>query len=85
MQIATTRPELLAACVAVFVHPDDVRYQGLIGNKAEVPIFGQQVPILADEHADPQKGTGCVMCCTFGDQTDVAWWHTYQLPFNRSY
>jgi len=80
LQIATTRPELLPACVAIFVHPDDIRFQGLIGQTAQVPIFGQQVPILADVHADPQKGTGIVMCCTFGDQTDVAWWYTYKLP-----
>jgi valyl-tRNA synthetase len=80
LQIATTRPELLPACVAIFVHPDDTRYQKLIGKNAEVPIFGQTVPILADEQADPQKGTGIVMCCTFGDQTDVAWWHTHKLP-----
>jgi len=78
--IATTRPELLPACVAIFVHPEDDRYQGLIGEMAQVPIFGQCVPILADEHADPEKGTGIVMCCTFGDQTDVAWWHTHKLP-----
>jgi valyl-tRNA synthetase len=80
LHIATTRPELLPACVAIFVHPRDDRYQGLIGATAEVPIFGQHVPILADEHADPEKGTGIVMCCTFGDQTDVAWWHTHKLP-----
>ena len=80
LQIATTRPELLPACVAVFVHPTDERYQGLIGGTVEIPIFGQRVPILADEQADPQKGTGIVMCCTFGDQTDVAWWHTHKLP-----
>ncbi len=80
LPIATTRPELLPACVAVFVHPEDGRYQGLIGQTAQVPIFEQRVPILADEQADPHKGTGIVMCCTFGDQTDVAWWHTHRLP-----
>jgi len=80
LHIATTRPELLPACVAIFVHPEDARYQGLIGATAEVPIFGQRVPILADPQADPQKGTGMVMCCTFGDQTDVAWWYTHNLP-----
>jgi len=78
--IATTRPELLPACVAIFVHPEDERYKGLIGSLAEVPLFGQTVPILADEQADPEKGTGIVMCCTFGDQTDVAWWYTHKLP-----
>ena len=80
LQIATTRPELLPACVAIFIHPNDKRYQSLIGQTAQVPIFGQLVPILADMNADPQKGTGIVMCCTFGDQTDVAWWHTHKLP-----
>jgi valyl-tRNA synthetase len=80
LQIATTRPELLPACVAIFVHPEDDRYQELIGKNAKVPIFEQTVPIFADEQADPNKGTGIVMCCTFGDQTDVAWWYTHQLP-----
>ncbi len=78
--VATTRPELLPACVAVFVHPRDARYQHFLGQKVEVPIFAQQVPVLADEAADPEKGTGAVMCCTFGDAVDVAWWYTYQLP-----
>ncbi len=78
--VATTRPELLPACVAVFVHPDDSRYQNLIGTKLQVPLFDQEVPVLADSHADPHKGTGAVMCCTFGDQVDVEWWHSYHLP-----
>ena len=80
LQIATTRPELLAACVAVFVHPDDQRYQGLAGGQVQVPLFGQAVPVLQDPAADPEKGTGAVMCCTFGDSTDVAWWYTHHLP-----
>jgi len=80
IQIATTRPELLPACVAIFVHPDDKRYENLVGKTAEVPLFGQQVPILADTLADPNKGTGIVMCCTFGDQTDVIWWRNHELP-----
>ncbi len=79
MPIATTRPELLPACVAVFVHPDDSRYKQLLGRQARVPIFGQAVPILEDSEADPEKGTGAVMCCTFGDTTDVAWWFKYDL------
>jgi len=78
--IATTRPELLPACVAIFVHPADERYKGLVGQKARVPYFGQSVPILEDPAADPEKGTGAVMCCTFGDTTDVTWWHKHQLP-----
>lgn len=80
MPIATTRPELLPACVAVFVHPDDRRYQDQVGRKVRVPLFGQEVPVLADPGADPEKGTGAVMCCTFGDTTDVAWWYSHHLP-----
>ncbi|NUM44877.1 MAG: valine--tRNA ligase [Anaerolineales bacterium] len=80
VQIATTRPELLPACVAVFVHPEDDRFRTLIGREVIVPLFGQRVPILADPSADPEKGTGAVMCCTFGDQTDVAWWQIHKLP-----
>lgn len=79
LPIATTRPELLPACVAIFVHPDDGRFQGLVGRRARVPLFGQTVPILADPEADPDKGTGVVMCCTFGDTTDVAWWYRHDL------
>lgn len=81
LAIATTRPELLPACVAVFVHPDDDRYRGIIGKRVTVPIFRKSVPILADKEADPHKGTGAVMCCTFGDTSDISWWRTYQLPF----
>jgi valyl-tRNA synthetase len=80
LPIATTRPELLPACVAIFVHPDDPRYRTLVGRQATVPLFGQQAPILTDPAADPQKGTGVVMCCTFGDSTDVTWWHVHHLP-----
>ncbi len=79
LPIATTRPELLAACVAVFVHPEDGRYKHLPGMQARVPYYGQPVPILADAAVDPTKGTGAVMCCTFGDQADMAWWYTYKL------
>ena len=78
--IATTRPELLPACVAVFAHPDDERYQALFNKTAKVPLFGQEVPILPDARADPEKGTGIVMCCTFGDQTDMQWYHAHKLP-----
>jgi valyl-tRNA synthetase len=80
LPIATTRPELLPACVAVFVHPNDKRYQGLVGQRVTVPLLGFEVPILADMKADPEKGTGAVMCCTFGDVTDVEWWYKYNLP-----
>jgi valyl-tRNA synthetase len=78
--IATTRPELLPACVAVFVHPDDKRFASLVGQQVTVPLFGQQVTILQDKAADPEKGAGVVMCCTFGDATDVQWWYTHHLP-----
>lgn len=80
IRIATTRPELLAACVAVFVHPSDERYRSVVGEKARTPVFDLEVPILADERADPEKGTGAVMCCTFGDVTDVGWWRSHGLP-----
>ena len=80
LPIATTRPELLPACVAVFAHPDDPRYTQWIGRELRVPVMDRAVPLLADEQADPEKGTGLVMCCTFGDATDVEWWRTYDLP-----
>jgi valyl-tRNA synthetase len=81
--IATTRPELLPACVAVFVHPEDERYKNFIGKQAVTPLFHVPVPIIADEKADPEKGTGVVMCCTFGDQTDVEWWRDLDLPLRQ--
>ena len=79
--IATTRPELLAACVAVFFHPDDERYKHLHGSFAITPIYEKAVKIMADDKVDPAKGTGLVMCCTFGDVTDIYWFKTHQLPF----
>ncbi len=78
--IATTRPELLAACVAVFCHPEDARYTKYIGKTAITPLFGVKVPVLADPHVDQEKGTGLVMCCTFGDIQDIAWWKEHKLP-----
>ncbi len=75
IEIATTRPELLSSCLAVFVHPGDKKHSALIGKKAKVPLFGMRVPILADERVDPEKGTGIVMFCTFGDLTDVEWFN----------
>ena len=81
--IATTRPELLAACVAVLVHPDDERFTHLVGKHAVTPLFHVPVPIMADPKADPEKGTGVVMVCTFGDQTDVEWWRAYNLPLRQ--
>jgi valyl-tRNA synthetase len=84
IRIATTRPELLASCVAVFYHPDDERYQYLRDKNASVPLFGDEVPIIADGDVDPEKGTGLVMCCTFGDKTDIAWFKTHDLPYKQS-
>jgi valyl-tRNA synthetase len=84
LPIATTRPELLSACVAVFVHPTDARYTQLVGSTARTPLYDLEVPILADAAADPSKGSGAVMCCTFGDSTDVRWWRTHQLPLRAA-
>ena len=78
--IATTRPELIPACVALLAHPDDKRYKKYIGKHATVPLFNYEVPIIADVKADPAKGTGLLMVCTFGDKSDVEWWHQYKLP-----
>ena len=79
LMIDTTRPELLPACVAVVAHPDDERYQPLFGRKATTPLFGVEVPIVAHELAEPDKGTGVAMICTFGDTTDVVWWRELDL------
>lgn len=81
--IATTRPELLAACVAVLVHPEDERFQKYVGKNAVTPLFKVPVPIMTDEKADPEKGTGVVMVCTFGDQTDVEWQFKYGFPIRQ--
>jgi len=78
--IATTRPELLPSCVALFYHPKDKRYKKYKGKKAKVPLFNHEVPILEDERADPEKGSGIVMCCLFGDTTDIEWYLAYNLP-----
>jgi valyl-tRNA synthetase len=78
--VDTTRPELLAACVAVVAHPDDARYQPLFGTEVTTPVYGVRVPIVAHHLADPEKGTGIAMICTFGDTTDVVWWRELQLP-----
>ena len=77
--ISTTRPELLPACVSVFVHPDDDENQDLVGGTARIPLFGQEVPIIEDERVDLETGSGVVMCCTFGDQTDIEWYQAYDL------
>jgi valyl-tRNA synthetase len=77
--VDTTRPELLPACVALVAHPDDERYQPLFGATATTPLFRAPVPIVAHELADPEKGTGIAMICTFGDTTDVTWWRELAL------
>ncbi|MFH1327110.1 MAG: valine--tRNA ligase [archaeon] len=77
--IATTRPELLDACVAIFVHPDDKRYKSFIGKKAEIPLFGFQVPVVADKSAEIKKGTGAMMVCSYGDKYDVDAVKRYKL------
>ena len=79
-EIGTTRPELLAACCALLIHPEHPLASKLIGRRVRTPLFNVEVPVLADEKADPEKGTGIVMCCTFGDATDIEWWRTHQLP-----
>ena len=81
--IATTRPELLAACVGVTAHPDDARYRDLFGREALTPLFRVPVPIFASELADPAKGTGILMVCTFGDQTDLVWWRDHRLALRQ--
>ncbi len=80
VEIDTTRPELLASCVALVAHPDDARYAPLIGREVLTPLFAVPVPIVAHELADPDKGTGLAMICTFGDLTDVTWWRELRLP-----
>ena len=78
--IETTRPELLPACVALVAHPDDERYRSLFGTTVRSPLFGVEVPVLAHELAQPDKGSGIAMICTFGDTTDVTWWRELDLP-----
>ena len=78
--IETTRPELIPAVVALIAHPDDERFQGLFGSTVRSPVFGIEIPVLAHPAAEPDKGAGIAMCCTFGDLTDVQWWRELQLP-----
>ena len=81
--ISTTRPELLAACVGITAHPDDKRYKELFGKKAISPVFFAPIPIFPSELVDKEKGTGILMVCTFGDQTDVIWWRENDLPLRQ--
>jgi valyl-tRNA synthetase len=80
IEIETTRPELIPACVALVAHPDDERYRPLFGTEVTTPLFGAPVPIRPHELADPEKGSGIAMICTFGDITDVTWWRELSLP-----
>jgi valyl-tRNA synthetase len=78
--VETTRPELIPAVVALIAHPDDERYQSLFGTTVTSPVFGVEIPVVAHHLAEPDKGAGIAMCCTFGDLTDVQWWRELQLP-----
>ncbi len=78
--IETSRPELICSCVALVAHAEDERYQPLFGSTVSSPLFGVEVPVVAHELADPEKGTGVAMICTFGDTTDVTWWRELELP-----
>jgi valyl-tRNA synthetase len=80
VEIETTRPELLPSCVALVAHPDDDRYKPLFGTEVITPLFGARVPVRAHALADPGKGSGIAMICTFGDVTDVVWWRELKLP-----
>lgn len=81
--VATTRPELLYGCVALFIHPQDDRYKKYIGKKASVPLYDFTIPILIDQKVSMEKGTGAVMCATFGDTTDLEWYKTHNLPYKK--
>jgi valyl-tRNA synthetase len=80
VEIETSRPELIPACVALVVNPGDDRFRDLVGRKALTPLFGAEVPVVAHELAEPDRGTGIAMICTFGDITDVTWWRELKLP-----
>lgn len=84
LTIATTRPELLSSIVAVFVNPEDDRFKSLVGKDVIEPLFGKKVKIMADHRVLKDQGSGAVMCCTFGDQTDIEWYRAYNLPYVQS-
>jgi valyl-tRNA synthetase len=83
LTVATTRPELLYGCVCLFVNPEDDRYRQYIGKSVTVPLYNYEIPILADGKVDISKGTGAVMCATFGDSTDVEWYKSHDLPYRK--
>jgi valyl-tRNA synthetase len=80
VHVETTRPELIPACVALVAHPDDERYKPLFDREVITPLFGVRVPVRPHPLADPEKGSGVAMICTFGDVTDVVWWRELSLP-----
>lgn len=84
IEVATTRPELIPACQALAVHPDDTQYSELIGTSAKTPIFNKEIPIIADHDVDPDFGSGVVMICTFGDEQDIRWQQKYSLPISKN-
>ena len=84
VEIATTRPELLAACQCIFIHPDDEKNRYLLGKQIKIPLFGFTVPVLEDEKVELGKGSGVVMCCTFGDLTDLEWYKKHGLSFKEA-
>jgi len=84
IEIATTRPELLAACQCIFIHPDDEKNKWLLDKKIQVPLFGFSVPVLTDDKVELGKGSGVVMCCTFGDLTDLEWYKEHNLVFKEA-
>ena len=83
LEVATTRPELLYGCVCLFIHPDDPRATKLKGKSVNVPIYNYEIPILTDDTVDPQKGSGIVMCATYGDATDVEWVEKHNLLYRH--
>ncbi|MBO4414428.1 MAG: valine--tRNA ligase [Lachnospiraceae bacterium] len=84
VEIATTRPELIAACQCIFIHPEDEKNRYLLGKQIKVPLFGFTVPVLEDEKVEREKGSGVVMCCTFGDLTDLEWYKKHNLTFKEA-
>lgn len=83
LPVATTRPELLPGCVCVLIHPDDKRYKSFAGKKVKVPLYGFEIPVYEDEQVSMEKGTGAVMCATFGDSADVQWYEKFNLPYKE--
>ncbi|HPF56770.1 MAG TPA: valine--tRNA ligase [Clostridiales bacterium] len=83
IEVATTRPELLFGCVCLFVNPEDKRYARFVGKNVRVPLYDYEIPVMTDEKVGIDKGTGAVMCATFGDSTDAEWARQYELPYRK--